>query len=135
MEVNLFVVGILLVSVAIVAFFIGRVLRDFYWRGEIVKERSDAVNRSRAVLKGQISEQLAPYLPNFNYNSSECKFIGKPIDFIAFRGMDTGIVDEVVFVEVKSGNSKLSSIEKEVKRAIDEGRVSFEEYHVDDFED
>ena len=49
MEVNLFVVGILLVSVAIVAFFIGRVLRDFYWRGEIVKERSDAVNRSRGV--------------------------------------------------------------------------------------
>ena len=135
MEVNLFVVGILLISVAIVAFFIGRVLRDFYWRSEIARERSDAVNRSRAVLKGQISEQLAPYLPNFNYNSSECKFIGKPIDFIAFRGMDTGIVDEVVFVEVKSGNSKLSSIEKEVKRAIDEGRVSFEEYHVDDFED
>jgi len=135
MELNLFVVGILLVSVAVISFFIGRIFRDFYWRGEIARERNDAVNRSRAVLKGQISEQLAPYLPNFNYNSGECTFIGKPIDFIAFRGMDRGSVDEVIFVEVKSGNSKLSSIEREVKRAVEEGRVSFEEYRVDDFED
>ncbi len=135
MELNLFVLGILLVSVAVVAFFVGRIVRDFYWRGRIAQERSDAVNRSRAVLKGQISEQLAPYLPNFSYNSSECKFIGKPIDFIAFRGMDSGSVDEVVFVEVKSGNSKLSSIEREVKRAVEDGRVSFEEYRVDNFED
>ncbi|MBT3642673.1 hypothetical protein HN604_03685 [archaeon] len=133
-EINLFVVGILLVSVAVVAFFVGRILRDFYWRGEIVGERKDAVNRSRSVLKGQISEQLAPYLPNFSFASSECKFIGKPIDFIAFRGLDRGIVDEIVFVEVKSGNSKLSPIEKEVKSAVEEGRVRFEEYLADDFD-
>ena len=47
--------------------------------------RKDAVSRSRAVLSGQFSEQLAPYLPDFPYKPTEVRFIGKPIDFIVFK--------------------------------------------------
>ena len=52
------------------------------------------------------------------------------MDFIVFKGVEKREIEEVVFVEVKSGNSKLSSIERSLKLAIDEGRVSFEEYRV-----
>ena len=74
--------------------------------------RKDAILRSRSVLGGHFSEQLAPYLPDFEYLPTECRFIGKPIDFIVFKGMDDKKIDEIIFVEVKSGNAKLSSQEK-----------------------
>ena len=49
------------------------------------------------------AEQLAPYLPNFPFSSTEAKFIGAPIDFLVFRGMDAQDIEEVIFVEMKSG--------------------------------
>jgi predicted Holliday junction resolvase-like endonuclease len=34
------------------------------------------------------AEQLAPYLPNFPFSPTEAKFIGAPINFLIFRGME-----------------------------------------------
>ena len=109
---------------------IGLMRANRKWEGEIPGLRKDAILRSRAVLSGQFSEQLAPYLPDFKFKPGECKFIGKPIDLIVFRGMDDREVDEIVFVEVKSGNSKLTSFEKKVKEAVESGKVRWEEYKV-----
>lgn len=86
--------------------------------------------KSRAVLGGQFSEQLAPYLPNFKYLPTECKFLGKPIDFLVFKGMDEKKIDEVVFVEVKSGNAKLNQHEKNLKETIEKKRVRWVEYRI-----
>ncbi len=90
-------------------------------------EREDAVRRSRAVLGGQMAEQLAPYLPGFPFDPTEIRFIGKPIDFIAFRGVAGGTIEEVAFVEVKSGASALSKVERSLRDAIESGRVSWVE--------
>lgn len=109
---------------------IGQKTRDFYWKNELPSHRKDAVLKSRAILGGHFSEQMAPFLPNFPYLPTECKFLGKPIDFIAFNGMDDKKIDEVVFVEVKSGNSKLSSQEKNLKEAIKNKKVKWEEYRI-----
>ena len=93
----------------------------------------DRIKRSRAVLGGQFSEQLAPYLPDFPYNPNECRFIGKPIDLLVFRGMDHGRIDEVVLVEIKSGRAKsLSKVERQLRDAVSEGRVSWVQYDVPD---
>ncbi|MDP3987122.1 MAG: Holliday junction resolvase-like protein [Nanoarchaeota archaeon] len=92
--------------------------------------RKDAIMKSRAVLGGHFSEQLAPYLPDFNYLPTECKFLGKPVDFLVFNGMDEKNIREVVFVEVKSGVSRLSPSEKSLKEAIENGRVRWEEYRI-----
>ncbi len=109
---------------------IGKLLRDRYWKEEIVKHRKDAVVRSRAVLKGQFSEQLAPYFPGFNYSPDECKFIGKPIDFLVFNEKE-GKIEEIVFVEVKTGKSGLSKKENELKEVIDSKNVRWEEIRLD----
>ena len=45
----------------------------------------------------------------------EARFIGKPIDFLIFKGMDEQHIDEVVFVEIKTGNSQLSSNERSLR--------------------
>ena len=49
------------------------------------------------------SEQVAPFFANFrkDLKASEARFIGKPIDFLVFKGMDEQNISEVVFVEVK----------------------------------
>lgn len=103
--------------------------------------RSDAVKRSRSVLLGQLGEQVAPFLPHFPCNPEDVRFIGKPIDFIAFCGMscgeesesgfsDSGKIDEILFIEVKTGNASLSAREKEIKKAVDEGRIRYIEYRI-----
>jgi predicted Holliday junction resolvase-like endonuclease len=102
--------------------------REFELRLPI--ERDDAIKRSRAVIAGQVSEQLAPFLPGFPFDPTEIRFIGKPVDFIAFVGAASGNIDEVVFVEVKSGNASLSGVEKTLKLAIEKRSVRWVEYRV-----
>ncbi len=120
----------------IIAFWFGSKIGEFKknreWEKNIDKIRKDAVQKSRAVLRGHFSEQLAPYLPDFNFNPSECKFLGKPIDFIVFEGLDEKNVKEIVFLEVKSGKSKLSGVEKSLKEAVKNKKVRWEEYRVFD---
>jgi predicted Holliday junction resolvase-like endonuclease len=124
----IFLIGI------IIAYLVGKrngiFQRDRYWEEQMPNQRKEAVMQSRAILGGQFSEQLAPYLPNFNYSPTECRFIGKPVDFICFKGMDNKEIDEVVFVEVKSGDSKISTQEKNLRDAIEKKKVRWEEYRV-----
>lgn len=114
----------------LIGYYISKFRRDRHWYGQIDAHRADAIARSRAVLAGHFSEQLAPYLPNFPFNPSECKFIGKPVDFIVFHGLDEKNVTGISFVEVKSGKSKLSGTEKTVKDAIENKRVQWVDYRV-----
>ena len=57
------------------------------WKLGAEKEiRRDAVNRSRAVTVGKVTEHIAPYLPDFGYNPKDARFIGSPVDFVVFDG-------------------------------------------------
>jgi len=93
-------------------------------------ENKSSLARSRAVIGGQFSEQLAPFLPDFPYDATEVRFVGKPVDFIAFKGLAQGQVTKVAFIEVKSGVSRLSQNEISVRQAIESGQVEFVEYRV-----
>ena len=101
------------------------------WIFENEKEiRADAVKKSRAVLGGKFSEQIAPYLPDFNYNPSDARFVGAPIDFIIFDGLSDGDLKEIVMLEVKSGDAKLSSREETIRKRVQEGKVKWKMYRV-----
>ncbi len=136
MDIILILFLIILLIGIIISYLIGKktgvLQRDKYWEKELPNQRKQAITQSRAVLGGQFSEQLSPYLPDFNYSPTECKFIGKPIDFICFKGMDEKNITEVVFVEVKSGkkSNKLSPQEKKLREAIEKKKVRWEEYRV-----
>ena len=94
--------------------------------------RKDAIKRSRSVIGGQVAEQIAPFLPGFPCDAADARFIGKPVDFIAFPGLNSGDkVNEVLLIEVKTGKSNLNGREREVKRAVAEGRVRYVEYRAD----
>ena len=89
--------------------------------------RKNAVQQSRAVTRGQMYEQLVPYLPEFHFNPKDAQFLGKPVDFVVFDGLDEGIVRNIVFVEVKTGASKLTTRERLVRDAVNAGRVEWTE--------
>lgn len=80
--------------------------------------------KSSEVRLGQISENLAPFLKDFKYNPKEAHFIGMPIDYIIFEE------DKIVFLEVKSGESRLSQKQTNIKRLIKEGKIEWDEMRI-----
>ena len=123
-------VWLLLILSFILGKKIGSVLTEQRFSKRIGEERADAVKRSRAVLNGQFSEQFAAYLPNFPADPTEVRFIGKPVDFIAFCGASADTIDEVVFIEVKTGNAALTKKEQSLRSAIANKRIRYCEYRI-----
>ena len=102
------------------------------WKTEQEKQiRQDAIQRSQAVTVGKVTEHLVPHLPNFNFNPKDARFIGSPIDFIIFDGLnddEENQICEVVFLEIKTGTSTLTRRERMVRDAIKAGRVRWMEW-------
>ncbi len=96
-------------------------------KGQIPSIRRDASQRSRAITRGQVAEQLFPYLPEFAYDPRDARFLGSPIDFVVFDGLEAGEVKSLIFVEVKTGASTLTTRERRVRDAIKAGKVRWEE--------
>lgn len=91
------------------------------------RARKEAVASSRATLLGQVSEQLVPLVPDFDYALEDARFLGAPIDYVVFDGYGDEDADvSVVFVEVKTGNARLSRGERRIRDAVRAGRVRFE---------
>jgi len=121
---------ILVLIVLYLGYLIGKYIARKQHEDKIPEIRETAVKQSRAVLSGQFSEQIAPYMPDFPYKPTEARFIGKPVDFVVFKGMDDKKIEEVVFVEVKTGQSQLSKTEKTLKEAIENKKVGWVEYRI-----
>ncbi|HEV2175266.1 MAG TPA: Holliday junction resolvase-like protein [Nitrospira sp.] len=98
------------------------------------RKRSDAkitAARSRTALVAKIAEHLAPILPGFPYNFKECRWFGEIFDFLVFENLEAGPDSDinVVFVEVKtrrSGGRVTNPREKQLRAAIESGRVRYE---------
>jgi predicted Holliday junction resolvase-like endonuclease len=99
-----------------------------FGEADLEAARRDAARRSRGVLVGKASEQLAPLLPAFSnrFDAGDTRFLGAPVDYVVFDGLGTGDLRGIVLVEVKTGGSRLNANEREVERATAEGRVSYE---------
>ncbi len=117
-------IGLLVVSVRFAAY---RVRHQF--TGEDIKrERQAAARHSRSVMAGRSAEQLVALLPEFcdRFDTEDARFLGAPVDYVVFDGLCAGELDEVVLLEVKTGGSALNARERQVKRAVEEGRVRYE---------
>ncbi len=121
---------VLLLIILFAGIWLGKLLNNREWEIKLPKIIDERLKKSREVLGGQFSEQLAPFLPDFPFSPTEARFMGKPIDFIIFKGMDEKNIQEVVFVEVKSGKARVNAHERKLRDAINGGRVSWYEYRV-----
>jgi predicted Holliday junction resolvase-like endonuclease len=93
--------------------------------------RQDAIQRSRSVIAGQISEHLLPLMPVFPFNPKDAKFIGSPIDLLVFDGLQEDDVRRVIFLEVKIGSSGLSGRQRQIRDVIRAGKVEWMEMRLD----
>jgi predicted Holliday junction resolvase-like endonuclease len=92
--------------------------------------RKDAVERSRAVITGKVTEHVVPFFPGFQHNPKDARFIGTPVDFVVFDGLDDGEVRKITFVEVKTGSSSLSTRERQIRNTIKQRSVEWEEFRL-----
>ena len=101
------------------------------WRARYTDAiRQDAIQRSHAVTVGKVHEQLIPYLPDFQFNPKDARFLGTPVDLVVFDGLDEGQVRRVVFIEVKTGEGALSVRERQVRDAVQARQVEWIELRV-----
>lgn len=92
--------------------------------------RADAVKRSAAVVSGKVTEHLAPYMEAFPYNPKDARFLGTPVDLVVFDGMSDDALGEIVFLEIKTRSSSLSTRERRVRDAVLARRVVWKEFRV-----
>lgn len=120
---------IVILLLIFISYQFGSVCARLSMKDEIKKAREESVKRSKSVVAGLLGEQLAPFLPNFPCNPADARFVGKPIDFVAFPGAAGGEeIAEVLLIEVKTGNARLSEREKQIKAAVENGRVRYVVY-------
>ncbi len=80
--------------------------------------------KSSEVRLGHIAEKLAPFLEDFPYNPEDAIFLGQPIDYVVFDD------SSVVFVEIKTGKSKLSAKQRHIRDLIKNKYVEWKEIRI-----
>src|SRR5262245_28234699 len=101
------------------------------WRGQAEASiRQDAIDRSRSVIIGKVTEHLTPWLPSFPFNPKDARFIGSPIDMIIFDGADEEELRRIVFLEIKTNASGLSGRQRRIRDVIKAGKVEWQELRI-----
>jgi predicted Holliday junction resolvase-like endonuclease len=98
---------------------------------KVAKARKDSKFRSSAANWGNSIENFVPFIGNFPIPPEDVNFLGKPIDFIGFTDTDSATKCEIHLIEVKSGKAFLSQKQKNIKKAIQQGRIKWHEIRVD----
>ena len=106
--------------------FIGYLIARLLFWVQLRWQRKNAIERSKHVLMWQVNEKIAPILPGFPYNYKDLVFIWKGIDYVVFDWLSTWYLKQVVFLEIKSGNSLLNKNEIMIKDCLDRKKVYYE---------
>lgn len=97
---------------------------------ERTKIRKDAQFRSSAVNWGLSIENFVPFMDEFPIPAEAINFLGKPIDYVGFTDTHDAENCKVHIIEVKSGRSQLSKHQRNIKKAVKQGRVEWHEVRV-----
>lgn len=87
------------------------------------KELADlkSQQQSKSVRLGQLNEQVVGLIPNFPFDPKEMRFLGSPIDYVAFD-FDK---EMIYFIEVKTGKSRLNERQKIIKSIVSKRSIEF----------
>lgn len=84
---------------------------------------------AKAVNIGFILERIAPTFDSFPFEHNDCRSLFDPIDYIIFEGLSKkGVVDKIIFTDIKTGAARLKNNQKEIKNLIQEKKVDFKTY-------
>ncbi len=105
---------------------VGYLVAKLYFMGKLKKQRSNAVSRSRNVVLGYVHEKITPLLPNFPYSYKDLVFLGKWVDYLVFDWLSKGVLNKIVFLEIKSWTSQLNKNEQMVRDCVAQKHISYE---------
>ena len=81
---------------------------------------------AEAVNLGKMVEKIVPSFSSFSYEPGDCRALFQPIDYLVFSGLAKhDQVEAIFFVDVKSGNARLSLAQRGIKHAVESGAVRF----------
>ena len=90
---------------------------------------------AEAVNIGLILERIAPLLKSFPYDRNDCRSLFDPIDYIVFDGLSRNkTVNNLVFIDVKTGRSRLTGKQPEIRSLIERNQVIWDTYRVEEKE-
>ena len=134
-NVNSETIVVIVISSLIIMYLVWYIFKLKLTHGDAIKEaRKDTAARQRATIKGDISEIIAPWSMKVVNSVKELNFLGNPIDFIGFKGLDGEGDVEIKFIEVKSGKSRLNKNQRRVRDAVEEKRIEWAEVRVTEIE-
>jgi len=78
---------------------------------------------------GFLLERLAPCMRTFPFERNDCRSLFDPIDYIVFQGLSKGgPIDKIVFMEIKTGDPKLTGNQPEIRDLVKRKRVIWDTY-------
>ena len=126
---------VIAISCLIILYLLWKIIQlKLAHRVAILDTRKDTGNRQRSIIKGQISEVLAPWSIKSVNSVKELNFLGSPIDFVGFKGLDGEGDIDIKFIEVKSGKSRLNKNQRRIRDAVAAKRIEWVEVLVKDSE-
>lgn len=114
-------IGIIAVLIAI-CFFLYKRTQDLW---ETLQQLQFS-KQSLSVKYGKTSEQWLPLSERFPYPKEKFRFLGNPIDGIAF------LDNKIVFCEFKTNKSQLSETQKRIRDLVEEKQVEWMEMRLEE---
>jgi len=134
-ELKLETIVVIIISSIIILYLLWNIIKMKLGHKDAIKDaRKDTAARQRSTIKGDISEIIAPWSIQSVNSVKELNFIGSPIDFVGFKGLDGDGEIEIKFIEVKSGKSKLNKNQRRIRDAVIAKRIEWIEVRVKDTE-
>jgi len=134
-ELELETIVVIIISSIIILYLLWEIFLMKLNQNAAIKEaRKDTAARQRSTIKGDISEIIAPWSMNTVDSVKELKFLGNPIDFVGFKGLDGEGDIDIKFIEVKSGKSRLNKNQRRIRDAVDAKRIEWVEVRIKESE-
>src|SRR3989344_4397421 len=112
---------LILFIVCIILIIVLKNLKYKYGLQQNVHEELKHDYKSMYVKHGKSFENLFPFMNNYPYETRNFRFIGDPIDGISFEE------NKIVFMEFKTGTSKLSEKQRKIKDIVENKKVEWKE--------
>lgn len=110
-------VSILLFIFILMLLFLYRKLQ-----GQICRLKSE--KKSLLARFGKTAEQFLPFLKDYPFDPENFRFLGSPIDGVQFGD------EKIIFIEFKTGDSRLSTEQKRIKELVNRRKVEFMEIRI-----
>lgn len=75
---------------------------------------------------GKIIEKVLPAYTNFKMPLADCRFLAEPIDMIVFEGASDLKINHITFMDIKTGNAKLNTHQRQIRDAVKDKQVKWE---------